>query len=686
MADFLFELGVEEVPVADINNLLEQLKSGMATKLTEEGVDFKNIEVSATNKKFMLYITDISKKMADKEESILGPSKQVAYQPDGSPSIALEKFLENNNSSIEDILEIQTKRGTYVGINKKVEGKDTIELLKKLLPELLGSLSFSKTMVWNRSRIPFIRPITNILALLDGQLVPINFAGIPSTKQIKGHSLLSDGFIEVNSFKEYIELLNKNFVIIDVEERREKIVTEIKEIEEDINGTAGISEEMIEFYIYSNDYPVVFQGEFNKKYLTLPNEIISTFMTTEKKLLPVYDNRGRLKNLFIGVSNIPDENKNVVRGNEKVIQAAFEDANFFWEKDKQEDFFSRRENLKDIIFQKNLGSFYDKTERLRDICDFLIKATDSSELTENLKLAACHCKNDLVTRMVREFPSLQGIMGGLYLQETGQEKDLWETVYWHYEPKGYTDIVLKHKGGALLSIADKIDNITAFLSRGVKISSSKDPFGMRRDANGLIKCMIDFKLNFDLLDLIGIAAKHFCPDEKECTALIEKTAEFFKSRLESIFKDSHGIRYDVVNSVLNQEFLMVYKIYLRTIDVSKMAETETVKYLSTLHKRLKNIIKDNAPMSISEELLVEESEKLLFEVFLESKTQVEKLIASNDYLNACTQILEMKPIIDTFFEKVLVMVEDKKLRENRIALLQGVDELLGKIADFSVLV
>ena len=686
MADFLFELGVEEVPVADIASLLDQLKKTLSAKLTENGVNHKNIEVTATNKKFMMYIANISDKIGDKAESILGPSKKIAYQEDGTPSLALEKFQENNNASIEDILEIQTKRGTYIGINKIVEGKSTMEVLKKILPEILAGLTFSKTMAWNRSRISFIRPITNILALFDGQLVPINFAGIPSTKQIKGHSLLSDGFIEINSFKEYIELLNKNFVIIDIEERREKILTEIKELEEDINGTVLITDEMIDFYIFSNDYPVVFAGEFNKKYLTLPNEIISTFMTKEKKLIPVYDKRDRLKNQFIGVSNIPDENKNVVLGNEKVIQAAFEDANFFWEKDKQEDFFSRREQLKDIIFQKGLGSFYDKTERLREISDFLIRATNSEELTENLKLAACHCKNDLVTRMVREFPSLQGIMGGLYLQETGQEKDLWETVYWHYEPKGYTDKGLEHKGGAFLSIADKIDNIIAFLSKGIKISSSKDPFGIRRDANGLIKCIIDLQLDFDLLELIRFTAKQFCQDEKERSALVEKTKEFFKSRLENIFKDFHDIRYDVVNSVLNQEFLMVYKIFLRAIDVSKMTKTETVKYLSMLHKRLKNIIKNNDPLNISEDLLIEESEKILFEVFLESKAQIEKFIIANDYLNACSQILEMKPIIDTFFEKVLVMVEDKKLKENRIALLQRIDELLDKIADFSLLV
>jgi len=687
MSDFLFELGIEEVPASEIKNIVLQLKDNFKLKLDENLVKFKSIETSATNRRFMIYISEISEKADDKDEQILGPSKKISIDENGQPTIALKKFMEFNNIELSDVIEIETKKGLYLCTNKVTEGLKTNNILHKIIPEILGKLTFSKTMLWNESRVPFVRPIKNILCLLNNRLVKLKFSSIESSKFIDGHITLSESLIEINSFKDYIEQLGKNFVIVKEKEREEKIINEITEIENEFDVNVKIDDKMLNYYIYNNEYPVVFKGNFNKKYLKLPNEIISTFMIKEKKLLPVYNKNNKLLNTFVGVSNIPNENRFVSDGNEKVIHATFEDAKFFWDNDRKDNFINLRENLKKVNFQKNLGNFFDKTERLHYLVDFLLKETNNNHKCENIKQASYLCKNDLVTRMVREFPSLQGIMGGLYLKEMNSEEDIWKSIYWHYEPKGFTDKKLEHFGAGILSIADKIDNITGFISKGIKVSSSKDPYGIRRDANSIIKVIIDFRMNFDLYKLIDLAAEKFTKNEEDKKKLVIKLQKLFLSRIEIIFRDLLNFRYDVVNSIINtHDILFIYKSFLKATDVSKMVETDSIDILISLHKRLKNIIKGFNAFFISEDLLMGDEEKILFEIYRESKAEIEKLAINNNYIQACSKIIEMKPVIDNYFEKVLIMAEDNKIKENRIALLQCLNELLSKIADFSLII
>ena len=668
-----------------LKELSGRLLQGLQERV-EHLVEFGTIETAATNKRFMVYIARINLKANDKEEQVKGPARRIAYDENHQPTVALQKFMEFNQVQEADLSEMETPKGTYIVVNKKSAGPPTLEILKQLLPEILKELSFSKTMTWNESRVPFIRPIKTLLALLGHQVVPFEFAGIRSSNLTMGHILLSDEPIAVKSFRDYCEFLDKNFVIIREEERQEKIINEIKEIEEEYRARVPLDKHMLEEYIYNNEYPVVFCGKFQKKYLQLPAEIISAFMVTEKKLLPVYDKNKNLLNFFVGVSNIPDESRNVVSGNERVIRATFEDAKFFWDNDRKDDFIALRKQLKNVMFHKDLGNFYEKTERLASFVEFLLQEIRLPHLSQALKKAALQCKNDLVTRMVREFPALQGIMGGLYLKEKGESADTWKPVYSHYEPKGFQDLVFDHPGAAVLSMADKIDNITAFISKGIKISSSKDPYGIRRDTNGIIKVIIDLKLDFNLEELIRLAASAFSGNEETRSDISTAVSELFISRLENVCKDFLKIRYDVVNAVINNEALRVYKLYLRALEVSKIVETDSIDNLTALHKRLKNILKDTDRFTVSADALVEKEEKILYEIFIESKEKIESLVSAHQYLQACAKILEMKPVIDHFFDNVMVMAKDQKLKENRIALVQEMDRLLSLIADFSLIV
>lgn len=572
------------------------------------------------------------------------------------------------------------------GWSRSSRGEKTEDLVGPLVVELLGELSFPKAMVWNHSRVPFLRPIRNILLLFDNRPIPVEYAGVKSTDVVSGHLLLSYDLVNVHSFRDYFEGLQKNFVILREEERRRKILGEIAEIEEELDVNVQIDDQMLEYFVYTNEYPVVFSGQFNRKYLTLPPEVIAAFMINEKKLLPVYDRGGNLNQYFVGVSNIPDENRNVSRGNERVIQATFEDAQFFWDMDIKDDFGALRELLKNVVFQKELGSYFDKSERLTGLVDFLASETKNMHLRDKLLKAAAHCKNDLLTRMVREFPVTQGIMGGLYLKQAGEDEFVWKAVYGHYQPKGFGNERLSDLGAGLLSIADRIDNIAGFVSRGTKISSSKDPYGIRRDANALIKILIDFKLDFDLTPLIRLAAANFAKNELELSKTCQVLQELFLARIESNFKEYLKFRYDVVQSVLGGGSLPVYQIKLRAEAVSRIVETASSQHLVILHKRVRNIIRDFPAFPFSEERLTEPAEKILFDVFTESKLAIGESILMADYLKAGSLVLEMKPVIDRFFDDVLIMAKDETVKKNRIALLQRMDELLSKIADFTSIV
>ncbi len=685
MADFLFELGMEEVPVSEILNIEKQLEEKFIIAFENDLIDYKSIESSSTNTRFMIYVKGISDKTKDKEVFVLGPSKKIAYDTDNNPTIPLKKFLESNSCKIEDIIEVEQKKGMYIGVKKKTKGKPVPVLLEEIVPKLLSDLTFAKTMVWNQSRIPFVRPIRNILVLFNSDLIEIEFAGVHSSNFIYGHKLLSDDEIEISSFKSYIESLRNNFIIGKQEERRDKIQEEIRDIDDTYDVIVKIDSKMLEYFVYNNEYPVVFSGEFDEKYLKIPEEIISTFMVNEKKLIPVYSEDNKMLNMFVGVSNVPDENNYVANGNKRVVVATFEDAQFFWDNDRADNFYELRDDLKNVLFHKKIGTFYEKTERLETIVEYIAEFTGHADMIDVLKKAASLSKNDLVTRMVREFPSLQGIMGGLYLKEKKENETVWKAVYGHYEPKGFTGDNLDNLAAGLLSMADKIDNIIGFIGSGMKISSSKDPYGIRRDANAILKLIIDFKLDFDLIDLVAFVVEKFFSKKKQ-TELIEKVEKFIDLRVKNVFKEFIGYRYDVVNAVMVKRNLNVYKLYLKAKDIHFLISKDSVEEIVSLHKRLKNIVKGQKLFEMKEKLFTELSEKMLYDVFAKSKTSILTHIRNGENIDAYSQIIEMQPIINSFFDKVLVMAEDVAVKNNRIALIQELERILSEIADFSIIV
>jgi len=686
MLDLLLEIGIEEVPVTQILPAVERIGRELLSRLQERGVATGNLETAATNRRWMIHIEGVAEHAATGEEKVLGPAKKIAIDESGHPTRALEKFLESQKVPLSQVVEIEAKKGTYLGVIKIIGGEDTADLLAELVPEVLGSLTFPKTMVWNDSGVPFVRPIRTLVLLLGNRPIQFQFAGVTSGTTVRGHLLLSEADLEVGSFKDYIEGLTRNFVVLSGRERREKIQAELAEVEEELSAKVQLDDDMLHYHVFNNEYPVVFTGEFDPRYLTLPREIIATFMIHEKKLIPLLGADGKLLPAFAGVANIPDENGRVRKGNEKVIAAAFEDATFFWENDRRDDFYGLRQALKNVQFQKDLGSYYDKSQRLAALCDYLVRETGHTQLAEPLQKAAFHCKNDLITRMVREFPSLQGIMGGLYLAAAGEDETVWKAVYGHYLPRGAEGEKLTDLGAGLLSVADRLDNIAAFLSRGVKVSSSKDPYGLRRDAGAVVKIALDFRLHIPLEALLRMAALQFAKSDETLSGVLTGGRELFLTRFESFSKENLGLRYDVVNAALAGGSLDLYDLFLKADAVRCTLEAGPGQDLVQLHKRLKNIIKKAPASEPSGESLVEPAEKLLFDILRDTRERVGRQVQAHDYLEAATAILEMKPVVDRFFTDVLVMAEDEKLRTNRLALLQTLERMISSIADYSQIV
>lgn len=685
MTEFLFELGVEEVPVSSIKDIMDQLVKGFTESFSENRIEYGLVETAMTNRRFLIFFNNISLFSKSKTEQIKGPSKKIAFDENQNPTKALEKFLEINGINESDLKELETKKGIYLAFTREDKGEDTKALLPELIPGILDKIHFNKTMTWNSSGKRFIRPIRNLLTIFNGETIDFEFAGVSSSNKTDGHRLLSEERIKITSFQEYCEQMSHNFVIFSEKERKNKILTEIRGLEEDLGHKVKMSDKMLEYYVYNNEYPVVFSGKFDKQYLDLPSEIISTFMINEKKLVPVYTESEKLTNIFAGVSNVPDESEFISKGNEKVIKATFEDAKFFWDNDRNDDFKVLRNGLKNVMFQKDLGTFYDKSVRIKEISELISELSGNHEQTKNIGAAAELCKNDLLTRMVGEFPSLQGVMGGLYLKEKGEDKNIWETVYYHYEPRGFVEDELESLSGGILSIGDKIDNIVGLISKGTKVSSSKDPYGIRRDTSAIIKIIVDFKLNLDLKAVINFSIDKFGIEEAERGKIVEVISSLFSARMEFFLKDLLFINSDVVNSIIMSNTLFIYKIYLRAKAVFEVSESSSIHHLIEIHKRIRNIIKDSDNLPVSESFLVEPEEKILFEILNETRSETEKFIRDNNYIEACSNFIDMKPVVDNFFEKVLVMDENENIKNNRIGLLQKLNELLLQIADFSIL-
>ena len=676
---FLFELGLEEIPADMISPALGQMCQSLEKRLKEACIDHGAIRPFASPRRLAFLVEELPDQQPEREEVVLGPSQSVAFDEQKKPTRAVEGFARKGGVAITDLEVVETPKGNYVGYRKIIPGKSLSEVLQEVLPQVLTSISWPKNMYWRESRFRFIRPLRWCLALLNNEVLPFEFEGLKAGNTTRGHRFLGEPEIQVLQVDDYLDQLRQNYVLADIEERRAKIAAEIEEVTP--KGLHISSDpHLLETVVHLNEYPTLICGSFSEEFLKLPQEVLTTVMRHHQKYFSVVNEEEEIQAYFLTVMNTRGDPEGKIRkGHEKVLRARLEDSAFFWKADRKRGLEERVEDLDLILFQEKLGTYRAKTERLRTFCIGLSE-------DPHLDKAALLCKTDLGSDMVREFAGLQGVMGGLYAREEGYPEEVWKAIYEHYQPVSLEDASPSTRLGALLSIADKLDTVVGCFAIDIVPTGSSDPFALRRQAQGLVKVLLDHQMDYSLSHLVELAEKNF-PAETKDKEVSEQVLNFLKGRVRYIFQEK-GIPYDVLNAVLAVEIHGVYDAYQRAQSLSGIRKDKDFEALAMAYKRTKNILsKQSIELSaVSQENLIDPEERALFRAYSELKPKVDNNLETGDYVAALKQIAGLRKTVDQFFDKVLVMTEEEKLRQNRLRLLHDISQLFLRIADISEIV
>jgi len=683
--EFILEINTEEMPPAHVKTALVQLKEKLKEELSSQNIDGKQIETYGTCRRLVV-VGDFAPSQKDREEEIIGPPKAVAVTKDGTFSDAAKGFAKSQGVRVSELKVIKTERGEYLGLKKIEKGKPSVDILPKILPQIVSSLTFPKMMRWGESSFRFSRPMKNILCLFGGKMLSFSVGGIQTGNSTAGHKIYFPEKIIVRSFREYKETLRKMKVVIDQEERRTMILNQIVRKLASLKATVHPDEDLFEHIVYDVEYPHVFLGSFPEEYLNLPLEVLSTAMREGQKVFSIVKDKKQMP-FFLGVADAYQDSKSLIRmGNERVLRARLEDAKFFWEQDLKISLKNRTKGLKKTVFQEKLGSYEDKTQRLKKIVSYLADKIEAKKEKKQVVQAAEICKADLLTEMVREFPLLQGNVGGLYAREEKYPALVWKAVYEHYQPVSLDDESPASLTGAILSIADKLDSIVGVAGIGITVTGSKDPFGLRRNAQGVCKIIIERKLHFSFSRLLDKVIAIYGEKVQEPKEKIKSYClDFFSNRLRYIF-ERQGYRYDLISAAVSVGIDNIYHSYLRLNALDSLKESPSFEPLIIIAKRVNNILKDQPLFKINQELLAEKEERELYTTFSIIKNNILPLISKGDFPQAQRIIFRIRSSINKFFDNVLVMTDEIRMRRNRLALLQAISKLLIQVADYSQIV
>ena len=682
MMEFLFEIRTEELPAAHVRSALEQLDAKFRAELRSAGIAVRELATCGTCRRLAV-TADLAAGQEDAGVVVTGPPKSTALLADGTYSPAALGFAKAKGIPIEALEIVVTPRGEYLGTRTVRKGKSAAEVLTGSIPGIIASLSFPRTMRWREGPFRFSRPIKGLLALCDGKVLPVVLEGMTASDSTVGHPVFAPGPVRVTGISDYRDKLAKALVIVDLEERRRAIVAQIEERLAPIKARIYPDDELLDRLAYNVEFPFVFQGAFPDRYLELPIEVLATAMREGQKLFSVVRDRKQLP-VFLGIADVPGDPRGLIRaGNERVLKARLEDARFFWEQDVRKPLADRAAGLKNVVYQEKLGSYEDKAQRMKKIVGYLCDRTDSAKVKKEAVEAAGLCKADLLTDMVREFPSLQGKMGGLYAKTEGYPAAVHQAIYEHYLPASLEDEIPSSMTGALVSLADKLDSIVGAVGVGLQVSGSSDPFGLRRNAHGVCAVIIGKKLDLSfhlLLDkVLSVLGDKLLGPKAEVKAAC---LEFFEGRLRYIF-EKQGFRYDLVEAALGPGIDRIAHSSRRVKALDGLKSSPDFEPFILMAKRINNILKEAPACRLDPERFVEKEERELHSNFVIIRDNAGPMIEKGDFARAQSIILRLRPSLNAFFDKVLVMAEDKKVRQNRLALLQAIRKLLLEIADYS---
>lgn len=679
----LLEIGTEEVPAHVMPGILSQLKENAAKTFEELRIEYKNIKTLGTPRRNALLVEGLAEQQADLSKENRGPAVNIAFDADGNPTKAAQGFARGQGVKPEELV---TKDGyVYAMVHEK--GGQTVDLLGETLKGLVDGLNFPNNMHWADLDYKFIRPLRWLVALYGQDVIDFEVANVKSGRTSRGHRFLSEGDFEIANAEDYVEACRKASIIVDQNERCEMIRQQIAEVAAANGGQAEVNEDLLEEVLYLVEYPTALCGKFDEKYLALPAEAVITPMRDHQRYFPVLKD-GQLLPLFITIRNGGKEHLETVQhGNERVLRARLEDAQFFFDEDRKKTLEQHGEKLKTVVFQDGLGTIYDKALRLEVLAGYIADAIGANEQDKKDAVRAAKlAKADLVTGMVTEFTELQGVMGREYALLDGETKAVAQAIDEHYMPRFAGDSQPASVAGRIVSLADKIDTIVGTFSRGLIPTGSQDPFALRRQALGIVNMLKEAQYHISLSQLVAKAMELLkIADAGQQTKLQNDVADFMKLRLKNVLADA-GIRYDVVDAV----FVTVddiYGVFLRAQAVNEAVKQDMEKTIQAF-VRTGNIARkaEDVQAAVEAGLLAEQVEKDLYKAYEAAASKVEKEIAAQDYAGAIATLSQLAAPIDAFFDGVMVMDKDEKIKNNRLGLLKLVDNLICQVADFSKIV
>jgi len=709
MPDFLLEIGCEEIPARMIDAAQNELASRVGELLARESLGLPaGVSAPLTTPRRLSVASTIADRQMDVTEQVTGPAVKIAFK-DGQPTRAAHEFARKAGVDVSQLEKIATPKGEYLAAKITKKGRSAAEILAESLPKELSSIHWPKNMYWHKPIERFVRPVRWLVAMLDSEVIPLAFAGVRAGNQSHGHRTLSQGVVQVPKANAYVERL-REAKVLGRGEREQQIRKALDAAARTIPGARWREDKsLLETVVNLTESPSAVLGSFDPEFLELAEEVLVTVMRDHQKYFAVEDPNGQLSPNFLAVLNTDGDPKGIIRhGHERVLRARFNDARFFWQTDQKHPLRERVQLLKHVTFQKDLGTYYEKTKRVQRLCSWLselIRQRGRQIRPGVIHKAALLAKADLTTELVKEFTELQGIVGGLYVRVQQLDRDMADgtrraiadAIYDHYKPESMEDSVPRTIEGAVLAIADKADSIAGMFALGLQPTGSKDPFALRRQANGIVKIIAEHKLPLSLSQLFADARQAYQNSgaEKKFSAKVDfagAVRDFFHERLEFYLRDVLGYKYDVVNAVLATGSDDVVDTVARAQAVTKVRASADFESISVASKRIKNILRQasdtgkHAAGAIEPAALQEPAERELAALIPQVAKRVDELRVQHEYEAALAEISKLRPTVDLFFDKVMVMVDDDRIRANRLAVLQTLLVNFSTIADFSEIV
>ncbi len=689
--DFLIELGTEELPPKALRKLSDAFTSGIVTRLQQAGLASGKVHSFAAPRRLALLIEDLQTSQPDKNSERRGPAIQAAFDGNGNPTPAAQGFARSCGVEFSALETLETDKGSWLVYRSLEQGKATSELLPAMVTASLDELPIPKRMRWGASRAEFVRPVQWLVMLLGDDIVDCSILGLNAGRETRGHRFHCNQPLTISEPKQYQQILAKQgYVIADYATRMETIRQQVNAEAAKLGGVAVIDEDLLEEVASLNEWPTALAGRFDDAFLEVPSEALICSMKEHQKYFHVIDSDGKLMPHFITVANIESKNPAaVIAGNEKVIRPRLADARFFFETDKKTTLDARRENLKPVVFQKDLGSVFAKTERIAALAAFIAEQEDGNR--EHAQRAGELCKSDLVSEMVLEFPELQGIMGMYYASHEGEHQDVATALDQQYMPRFSGDQLPTTLTGCAVAIADKLDTIVGIFGIKQPPSGSKDPFALRRATLGVLRIIVEKRLKLDLRALISQAIAGFEQQGVNLPAgaeLNDTVLEFMLERFRAWYSDAQ-IPVEVFLAVRALTPSSPFDFDQRVKAVSSFMALPEAAALASANKRVSNILAKAGdvviPDSIDSALLQEQAEQTLHTVLSTITAEVQPLLAAGDYSNAMSRLAALKEPVDNFFDKVMVNADDEQIRLNRYALLKQLRNLFLHVADISLL-